>query len=131
MTPDHESDIYADQKRTLVVGASLKRERFSNIAVRRLSEYHIPVIAVGLRAGEINGITVHKPFPVVENIHTVTLYVGPKNQPFWYDFILHAKPQRVIFNPGTPNEEFEQMLIDTGIEVVEECTLIMLSSGDF
>jgi predicted CoA-binding protein len=86
---------------------------------------------VGLRAGEINGITVHKPFPVVENIHTVTLYVGPKNQPFWYDFILYAKPQRVIFNPGTPNEEFEQMLIDTGIEVVEECTLIMLSSGDF
>jgi predicted CoA-binding protein len=131
VTPDHKSALHPDQKRTLVVGASLKTERFSNIAVRKLSEYHVPVIAVGLRAGEINGITVHKPFPIVENIHTVTLYVGPKHQPFWYDFILNAKPKRVIFNPGTYHEEFQQMLINNGIEVVEECTLIMLSDGDF
>ena len=131
MTPEPDFIIPLDQKRTLVVGASLKKERFSNIAVRRLTEYHIPVIAVGLRPGEINGITVHKPFPVVENIHTVTLYVGPKNQPFWYDFILNTNPKRVIFNPGTPNEEFEQMLINKGIEVVEECTLVMLSNDDY
>jgi len=120
-----------DQKLTLVVGASLKKERFSNIAVRRLTEHHVPVIAVGLRAGEINGITVQKPFPEVENIHTVTMYVGPKHQSFWFEFILKAKPKRVIFNPGTPNEEFEQLLQDRGIEVVEECTLVMLSNDDY
>jgi len=66
VTPDHESDIYADQKRTLVVGASLRRERFSNIAVRRLSEYHIPVIAVGLRAGEINVSLFINLFPLLK-----------------------------------------------------------------
>ena len=125
------SVIPYDQKRTLVVGASLRKERFSNIAVRRLTEHHIPVMAVGLRAGEIEGITVHKPFPAVENIHTVTMYVGPKNQPFWYDFILNANPQRVIFNPGTPNEEFEEMLKLKNIEIVEECTLVMLSNDEF
>jgi predicted CoA-binding protein len=126
-----ELTLPLEKKLTLVVGASLKKERFSNIAVRRLTEYHVPVVAVGLRPGEINGITVHKPFPVVENIHTVTMYVGPKNQPFWFDFILMANPKRVIFNPGTPNEEFEQMLLDKGIEVVEECTLVMLSNDDY
>jgi uncharacterized protein len=131
MAPEHEKILPYDQKRTLVVGASLRKERFSNIAVRRLTEHHVPVIAVGLRSGEIEGISVQKPFPVVENIHTVTMYVGPKNQPFWYDFILNANPRRVIFNPGTPNEEFEQMLTDRGIEVVEECTLVMLSNDDF
>jgi uncharacterized protein len=131
MVPEPEAPLPYDQKLTLVVGASLKKERFSNIAVRRLVEHHVPVIAVGLRSGEIGGVPVQKPFPEVENIHTVTLYVGPKNQPFWYDFILQAKPRRVIFNPGTPNEEFEEMLRNNGIEVIEECTLVMLSNDEF
>ena len=119
------------EKKTLVIGASLKPHRFSNTVIRRLCEHHIPVVAVGLREGVVNDVTIFKPFPEVSNIHTVSLYVGPRNQPFWYDFILQANPRRVIFNPGTENEDFQQVLRERDIEVVTGCTLVMLSNDEY
>ena len=41
------------------------------------------------------------------------------------------KPERVIFNPGTENDEFIQLLEENGIEAVEACTLVMLSIGNY
>ncbi|MCX6249937.1 MAG: CoA-binding protein [Bacteroidetes bacterium] len=128
---NNSQPIPLSDKRTVVVGVSLKKERFSNIAVRRLKEHNVPVIAIGLREGEIKETHVHIPFPEVENIHTVTMYVGPRNQPFWYDFILNLKPKRVIFNPGTENAEFQKKLKDLDVEIIEDCTLVMLSKDEF
>jgi predicted CoA-binding protein len=118
-------------KITLVVGASIKHERFSNIALKRLISSNFPVIAVGLREGEVSGVRIQKLFPDVSNIHTITLYVGPKNQPVYYDYILKINPKRVIFNPGTENIQFEDILRKQGIEVVRNCTLIMLDNGTY
>ena len=101
------------------------------MAVRKLRFNNIPVVAVGLREGEISGVIVEKPYPKFEGIHTVTLYIGQKNLPVFYDYILGLQPKRVIFNPGTENREFEEILIASGIEVVRGCTLIMLSSGQY
>jgi predicted CoA-binding protein len=69
--------------------------------------------------------------PSFENIDTITLYIGPQHQPEWYDYIINLKPKRIIFNPGTENEEFEQLLEKNGIEVQEACTLVMLSIGAY
>ena len=118
-------------KITLVIGASTKPERFSNIAVKRLIAASIPVIAVGLREGEISGVRIQKLFPNVSNIHTVTLYVGSKNQCVYYDYISKINPKRVIFNPGTENIQFEDILRNQGIQVVRGCTLIMLDNGTY
>ena len=118
-------------KPTLVLGASTNPERFSNRAVRRLKKLDIPVFAVGLREGEVEGVVIRRPFPVYFNIHTVTMYVGAKNQPIYYDYILYLHPKRVIFNPGAENDEFEQMLEERGIETVRACTLILLSIGEY
>ncbi len=116
-------------KKTLVLGASTNPERFSYLAVRKLKFNNIPVVALGLREGEIAGVKVEKPFPKYEDIHTVTLYIGPKNLPPFYDYILGLKPQRVIFNPGTENPEFGEILKREHIEVMHACTLIMLTNG--
>jgi predicted CoA-binding protein len=115
-------------KKTLVLGASTNPERFSYQAVRKLKFNNIPVVAVGLREGEIAGVMIEKPYPKFEDIHTVTLYIGPKNlQPF-YNYIIGLKPIRVIFNPGTENPEFAEMLKQEEIEIVHGCTLIMLTN---
>jgi uncharacterized protein len=119
------------EKKTLVIGASIKSHRFSYRAVEKLRYYHVPVIAVGLREGTIGDVEIQKPFPDVEQVHTVTLYVGPRNQKFWYDFILRSNPKRVIFNPGTENDELEQLLEEKGVAIEHECTLVMLSNGVF
>ena len=118
-------------KRTLVIGASTKSERYSNKAIRLLRMHNHPVEAIGLRSGKVGDVDFKTGFPSIENIDTVTLYVGPARQPQFYDYLLGLNPKRVIFNPGTENNEFAEKLIAQGSEVVEHCTLVMLNTGLF
>lgn len=119
------------KKKTLVTGASEKMERYSNKAIRMLQEYEHPIVAHGLRAGNVNGTEIVTEFPTDEDIHTVTLYLGPKNQPPYYDKIIGLNPKRVIFNPGTENPEFEELLAEKGIETEVACTLVLLRTNGF
>lgn len=119
-------------KRTLILGASPNPERYAYKATARLKEKGHPVFPVGLRKGEIEGTPILTDRPVIENIDTVTLYVGPKNQPVYYDYILNEiVPQRIVFNPGTENEELMQLAQAKGIEVEVACTLVLLSIGNY
>lgn len=117
--------------KTVVIGASENTDRYSNRAVRSLVHHNEPVIAVGLRHGKIGEVEILTGFPKLEDVETVTLYVGPQNQPSWYDYILSLKPKRIIFNPGTENPELEKLCAEAGIETVEACTLVMLSVGTY
>jgi len=75
------------------------------------------------------------PIEPAEDIHpdvdTITLYVGPQNQPPLYDYILNTKPKRIIFNPGTENSELQRKAREQGIETLYACTLVMLSTGQY
>ncbi len=118
-------------KSTLVIGASLKESRYSNICVKTLVADQIPVTAIGLREGFINETPVQTGFPELQNIHTVTLYLGPENQHPFYEYVMKLNPERVIFNPGTENQEFHDMLTYAGIKVTEDCTIMMVEGGRF
>ena len=118
------------QKKTLVVGASPKPSRYSYEAVVRLRHHGHPVYAYGLREADIMGTPIYTVWPD-EDFHTVTLYLNPSRQQEYYQKILTLKPQRVIFNPGTENQEFMQMLEEVGIETEAACTLVMLSIGNY
>ena len=120
-----------EQKKTLVIGASENPERYSYLAVQRLNANKHPVIALGKRTGKIGDTiieTEHKPF---ENIDTVTLYLNPQSQQEYYDYILSLHPKRIIFNPGTENDELYDLAKSKGIEVQEACTLVMLSTHQY
>lgn len=118
-------------KMTLVLGASLKEYRYSNICIRTLVSARHPVAAIGLREGMVDSVKVHTGVPEFKDIHTVTLYLKPKNQESWYEYILKLNPSRVIFNPETENDTFSDILVKAGIEVVEDCTLMMIQGGRF
>ncbi len=118
-------------KKTVVIGASENPERYAYLATLALQKHGHEVIPVGLREGNINGISILKGNPVIEQVDTVTLYVGPQHQPAWYTYILSLKPRRVIFNPGTENPEFELLLKQKGTNVIQACTLVLLSVGSY
>lgn len=119
-------------KTTLVLGASPKPERYSYKAVMSLQRRLIPVIAVGLREGDIGEVKIRKGKPVdVGEIHTVGLYLGPKNQAEFIEYILSLKPARIIFNPGTWNPELANIAGKNGIEIVDDCMLAMLNCGHY
>ena len=118
-------------KKTLVIGGSIKPERYSNKAIKKLHRYGHSVVSIGLRSGEVADVNIETGFPDFKNIHTITLYVGIRNQPQYYDYIIGLHPKRIIFNPGTENPEFEGLAIKSGIETIEHCTLIMLGEGSY
>ncbi len=118
-------------KKTLVLGASDNPARYSFRAAHMLKQHGHDVVPVGIRQGQVAGMSIHTDRPQEMGIDTVTLYVGPKNQPEWYDYILGLKPRRILFNPGTENPELELLAQQNGIQTEEACTLVLLSIGQY
>ncbi|MFC7358152.1 CoA-binding protein [Jejudonia soesokkakensis] len=118
-------------KKTVVIGASLKSTRYSNIAINRLVKYGHTVKAIGLRKGVVSGVDITTEKESFEDIDTVTLYLSPKRQGEYYTYIISLKPNRVIFNPGTENPEFYKMLQHENIEVEVACTLVLLGTNQY
>lgn len=121
----------AQQKKTVVLGASDNPARYSYLAMRKLAAYNHPVIAVGKRTGKVGDVVIQKDHVVEGGVDTVTLYLNPKNQVEYYDYILNLQPRRIIFNPGTENDELIQKAKDNNIEPFIGCTLVMLSTGQY
>lgn len=121
-------------KKTLVWGASLKPQRYSNIAVKRLVNSGIETYGFGLRPGVVAGVEIKKDpeyFRTIPNIHSISLYVSAPNQTDYIPIWLAMKPKRILFNPGTENPDLYPELEAAGIEVEEACTLVLLSTGQY
>jgi predicted CoA-binding protein len=118
-------------KKTLVLGATPNPGRYAYLAANRLAGHGHPIVNVGLKKGEVAGVAIEKAETIHKDIDTITLYVGPHNQPPLYDYILNTHPKRIIFNPGTENEELRRMANEKGIETEYACTLVLLSIGEY
>lgn len=118
-------------KKTLIIGATTNPNRYAYAAAHRLTQRGHKIALIGLREGEVAGVPISTQKENYEDIDTVTLYVGPRHQPEYYDYVVSLRPRRVIFNPGTENGEFESRLAKEGIEPVEACTLVMLATGEY
>ena len=119
------------KNKTLVLGASENPERYSNKAIRSLVRHGEEVVAIGLRNGVVEGVEFSKERPAFDDVDTVTLYLSQKNQTSYYDYILSLKPRRIIYNPGAENPELESLADEKGIENLEACTLVLLSTGQY
>src|ERR1700712_512261 len=118
-------------KKTLVLGATPNAGRYAYLAANRLVKSGHSIVNVGLKKGEVAGVPIEKPEVIHDDIDTITLYVGPQNQPPLYDYIINTHPKRIIFNPGTENSELRLMATDKGIETEYACTLVLLSIGQY
>jgi predicted CoA-binding protein len=79
----------------------------------------------------IGNIPIQNDNIMVPDVDTITLYLNPTNQKPFYEYILAIKPNRIIFNPGTENEELEILAKEAGIETMEACTLVLLSTSQY
>jgi len=120
-----------ENKKTLVIGASENPVRYSHMAIHQLRAHHHDVIGLAKRSGQVADVSIQTTFPHEKDIHTITMYIGAKHQPEYYNAILELRPKRIIFNPGTENEEFKSKLLSAGIEAIEACTLVMLTTGQY
>ena len=120
-------------KKTVIVGATMNPSRYAFMAAEKLVENHHEIVPIGVKSGEVFGKLILDigSKPSIEDVDTITLYLGPQHQKEHYEYLLSLKPKRVIFNPGTENAEFEKKVEESGAEALEACTLVMLSTGQY
>jgi predicted CoA-binding protein len=118
-------------KKTLVLGATTKPERAAFKAVEMLVAKGHSVLALGQNGGEVAGIKINTKAIPVKNIDTISLYINPTRQRDYYNYIVDAKPKRVLFNPGTENPEFYQLLELNNIKYEAACTLVLLTLNKY
>lgn len=125
------SDVYKIMKKTVVIGATPDSSRFAYKAANMLTRYGYEIVPVGIKKGEVAGQKIRNDQPLIDEVDTVTLYVGTHNLPPLFDYILKLKPKRIIFNPGTEHPDLISLANENGIEPVVGCTLVMLSAGTY
>ncbi|MES2458261.1 MAG: CoA-binding protein [Bacteroidota bacterium] len=118
-------------KKTLIIGATTNPSRYAYLAAERLTAKGHKIVNVGIKKGSVAGVEIEMPDEIHNDIHTITLYIGPALQKGYYDYILKTNPKRVVFNPGTENRELESLLQKNAIESLEACTLVLLSTGQY
>lgn len=101
------------------------------MAINKLRSHQHPVVAVGKRRTTVADVQVSTETSSVPDLDTITLYLNPSNQKPYYQYILEAKPKRLIFNPGTENDELADLAKEKGIQPVEACTLVLLATGQY
>jgi len=115
-----------------VLGASPKADRYANIALHRLREAGHEVVGVNPALPDLGGYTcVAAVADLPPGIDTATVYLGSARSDEISDQILAYGFRRAIFNPGAENPELEAKLSEAGVEVLEACTLVMLSTRQF
>ncbi|MEZ5046469.1 MAG: CoA-binding protein [Chitinophagaceae bacterium] len=60
---------------------------------------------------------------------TLIIFLPAEEQKQFYHQIVSLKPQRVIFNPGSENPEFEQMLHSQQIKTLTGCSIALYTLG--
>jgi predicted CoA-binding protein len=118
-------------KKTLVLGASANPSRYSYLAIQRLRSHGHPVVAIGKKDTRVDDVIIGTAKETFPDIDTVTLYLNPARQQEYYDYILSLDPKRIIFNPGTENEELVRRAKQKGILTKQACTLVMLSTNQY
>jgi predicted CoA-binding protein len=122
-----------DNTKVIILGASPNPARYSYVAASMLSAHNYHIVPIGLKKGEVAGTSIMdiRERPFIDQVDTITLYMNPENQKPFYEYILNLSPRRIIFNPGTENDELAELAARENIEVICDCTLVMLRSGYF
>ncbi|KPK83821.1 MAG: CoA-binding protein [Bacteroides sp. SM23_62_1] len=116
---------------SVVLGASPNQSKYSYKCVRSLMRHGFVAVPVGKRPGQIEDVEILTGQPDIAEVDTVVLYLNKEGQKEYYEYIFSLNPSRIIFNPGTHNQELVDLAREKGIKVVVDCALIMLSTGSY
>lgn len=120
-----------EKKKTMIIGASNNPSRYSYLVAHKLVRKGYEIINIGIKKGEVAGVSIETIGYGCSDVDTITLYVSPKNQEYYYDYILQVNPKRLIFNPGTENPILKEKAEERGIYTLDACTLVMINTGQY
>jgi len=119
-------------QRVAVMGASPKPNRYAFKAIQMLQHHGHDPVPVNPAYDEVLGLKCYRRIAdTPPPIDTVTVYLGAARSNPLIDEIINSGARRIILNPGAENDALTRAANARGIEVVEGCTLVMLTIGRF
>ena len=116
----------------VVLGASPRSDRYAYRALEMLKKHGHRAIPVNPAFENVLGERCYPTISAVpQPIDTVALYLREARSTPLIGEIIAAAPGRIIMNPGAENPALAIRAEKAGIEVVENCTLVMLRTGKF
>ncbi len=115
----------------IVLGASKNPAKSSYLASKLLLNKGYDVLAYGKNKGNIEQLKITDKIPngTQKKVDVISIFLKPKQQKQYYNFILSSNPTSLIFNPGSENEELEQLAKKLDINIITCCTLALGSVG--
>lgn len=115
-----------------VLGASDKPDRYSFKAVQLLRRKGHAPYPVHPLLKEIDGLPVYDSLRAIPDpIDTITVYLSARSQEAVAEDIVRRGARRVVFNPGAENPVLADRLRQQGVAVLDACTLVLLTTGQF
>ena len=115
----------------VVLGASVKPDRYSHQAVLRFAARGYQVVPVHPSGADVGGHpTVRSLAEVPSPVDILSVYLNPTLGLAEVPAIIRLAPRLVILNPGTEDPGLRQTLEAAGLRVAEACTLVLLAQGD-
>ena len=119
-------------KYVAILGASDKKDRYSHQALMLLKEFGHNTYCIHPKLSSIDGEKVFSSINEINTpVDTLTVYVNEEISKNLVNDIINLAPKRIIFNPGSENPAIYDSLKESGIEVEEACTLVLLRTGQF
>ena len=115
-----------------IIGASDNPNKYAYLAAESLESNGFEVVRINPFKNSIHGTPCYqslKDAPV--EVDCVTVYVNSARFKDHLESVVDAKPKRIIFNPGAEAPDSYPILEENNIEVIEDCTLVMLDTGYF
>lgn len=126
-------DTKLKHETVVILGAHPDSSRYAYKAAEMLHQAGHTIIPIGRREGLAANTPILTSIPDLEpgSVDTITLYINPRLQENYIDFVSELHPKRVIFNPGTENMEWAKQLQSEGVEVDFACTLVLLATHQY
>jgi predicted CoA-binding protein len=114
-------------KTVAIVGASNRRKKFGNKAVRAFLKAGWTVYPVNPKEDEVEGLHCYKSIKdVPQPIERVSMYVSPAIGKSMLDELCETHHQELWFNPGSADMELINLSKKLGLNPVQDCSIVAI-----
>ena len=109
-----------------IVGASTRRHKYGNMAVRAFKERGDTVYPINTHEKEIEGLPAYKSvLDIPDAVNMASFYVSPGVGLQVIEEVAQKGIKRVLLNPGAESDELIQRCKELGIEASLTCSIIL------
>jgi predicted CoA-binding protein len=122
----------SDDMTIAIIGATPRRSKYANKAVRAFVEHGDIVVPIHPAAEEVEGLKAYRSvLDVPGEIDVASFYVSPAVGLNIIDECAKKGIKQILLNPGAESAEIVNRAVDLGINVKQTCSIVMIGRSPY